>query len=413
MLSPKEDPLRVKSENVSNETSNFKTCPNCGKNFSCSSSFNKHIKAVHDKIKRLCETCDKIFTRQDTLKRHIEFVHEGHKYICNYCQELYPERRKLLEHSNKEHPGEEIIYEKIKIDPTERGHDKDRDGGCCEECDRRFSRKINLKRHIRVVHKGEVFYKPKRWFCNKCDKKFNIEKSLKLHIEIIHEKALKEEPVIQERKKNLLKLINKKVPEPCPHCGREFSREDTLVRHIAFTHEGQVFECNFCSMCFKDKRYLVKHIAGNHTSENLDGWMKTKVEQLQQKPETVSYKLRSKYCPHCGKHFQKKLAQHIRFVHGEKTLSCEHCDAKFVREDHLRRHIKVIHLYEQFQCDFCKFRGTEKRIVVAHAKRAHPLNDLAKMKVEIVKGEQPLTKISRSMHNNDAILERFKLLLDK
>ena len=239
------------------------------------------------------------------------------------------------------------------------------------------------------------------------------------NIEIKHENAVKEEPVKQERKKNLLKLINKMVLRPCPHCGRGFSREDNLIRHMAFTHEGQVYKCNFCSKCFKDKRPVVKHLARKHPSENLDGWMITKVEQLQR--EGVTYITREresskftesqKYCPHCGKHFQKDITKHIRNVHGEKSHSCEHCDAKFVREDNLQRHIKAVHLKEQFQCDFCQFRGAEKRTVVMHAMRAHNINDLAKMKFEIVKGEQ-LSKSSRSMQN-DAILKRFKLLLDQ
>ena len=231
--------------------------------------------------------------------------------------------------------------------------------------------------------------------------------------------ALKEEQDRKKekkrRKRNFLRLINKMVPRPCPQCGREFSREDGLTRHIASTHEGQVFKCNFCSTCFKEKRYIVKHLARNHPSENRDGWMKTKIEQVQQKkPKSNQFTQlpQSKYCPNCGKHFEKDLGRHIRFVHGEKNLSCEHCDAKFGREDNLQRHIKAVHLREQFQCDFCQFRGAEKRTVVEHAKRAHNLKGLPKMKFEKVIGEQQLSKRSRSMSNNDAILQRFKSLLD-
>ena len=154
----------------------------------------------------------------------------------------------------------------------------------CEQCDAKFIVKSNLDRHVKEVHIGELVK------CDLChykakDKRYVIQHATKAHplVDVNKMKLhivnfLKEE---KEKKKTLLKFINKNVPL-CPHCGKEFSREYNLMHHITFTHGGQVFECNFCSMCYKDKRGLVKHVASNHPFENLDEWMKIKVEQLQQ-----------------------------------------------------------------------------------------------------------------------------------
>ena len=147
--------------------------------------------------------------------------------------------------------------------------------------------------------------------------------------------------------------------------------------------------------------------------ENLEESNNDEIIKAEHVVET-EVKPKSKNCPSCGKYFEKErnLKRHIKGVHGEKNLSCKHCEAKFGRKDMLQRHIKAVHLQEQIQCDLCPVRCSDKRIVVEHAKRAHPLNDFDKMKFEKVNGYQfSQSKRSKSNpNNNDAIIERYKLL---
>ena len=349
IMSPLKDPLRI--ENVENlkedsyeetikvehvvETEvkpKSKNCPSCGKYFE--KDLSRHIGRVHGEKKWSCEQCDAKFIVKGNLDRHVKEVHIGELVQCDVCPYKSKDKRYVIKHATKAHPLVDV--NKMKLDIV---------------IDKEWP-------YERKALREETFI-----LVNERKKKKKI--------------FLKEE---KERKKTLLKLINKKV-SLCPHCGKEFSREENLTRHIAFSHEGQVFECNFCVKCYKDKRDLVRHVATYHPFENLDGWMKIKVEQFRQERKINPTK--SKKCPHCGKQFHM-----------------------------LQQHIKKVHLLEKIQCDFCPLRYSDKRDVVEHAKRAHPSNDLDKMKFEKVMGDhfnQPKRSKSNP-NNNDAIIERYKLL---
>ena len=53
----------------------------------------------------------------------------------------------------------------------------------CSICDKKFSRKAELKRHTDAVHEGKKPHK-----CSICDKSCSLKAELKAHIESIHEK---------------------------------------------------------------------------------------------------------------------------------------------------------------------------------------------------------------------------------
>ena len=475
MLSPLKDPLRIENvENLEESIKaedvvktegegepESKNCPSCGKYFE--KDLSRHIGRVHGEKRWSCEQCDAKFIVKSNLVRHVKAVHIGELVQCDMCPHKARDKRNVIKHAIKAHPFVDVNKMKLHINVVKK-EDKPKSKNChscgkyfekdlskhirrvhgerslsCKQCAAKFIVKGNLDRHVQEVHSGELFQcglcpyksKDKRYVMKHARKAHPLEDVDKMKLDIVIDRewsckknALKEETSIivnerkekekillkeeKQRKKTLLKLINKEVPI-CPHCGKEFSREKNLLRHIAFTHEGQVFACNFCSMCFKDKRSLVKHVASYHPFEKLDEWMKIKVEQLLQ--ERKIDPIKSQKCPHCGKQFQKDFARHLNRVHGEK-LPCEHCEAKFGRQDMLQRHIKKVHLLEKIQCDFCPLRYSDKRDVVEHAKRAHPSNDLDTMKFEKVIGNQfNQPKRSKSNpNNNDAIIERYKLL---
>eukprot|EP00058_Branchiostoma_floridae_P025427 XP_002610917.1 hypothetical protein BRAFLDRAFT_91514 [Branchiostoma floridae] len=48
-------------------------CTLCGQNFSCNSSLQRHIRAVHSALRHyVCDVCGKAFKRKDHLQRHMQ-----------------------------------------------------------------------------------------------------------------------------------------------------------------------------------------------------------------------------------------------------------------------------------------------------------------------------------------------------
>ena len=223
MLSPQEDPLWIKSEKVTNKPK-LKTCPHCGKTLNgINGNYRKHIRSIHGNKEFPCERCEQKFNRPDNLKRHIEATHDFIRYKCNYCQALYSERKPLQKHSKKEHPEEEIIYEKIKIDPKSEwwakiNGAKEPTSKFCPECGKSF---YKLVRHMRSVH-GE-----KTWACE--------------------------------------------------HCNAKFTVKDNLQRHERTVHLGELLKCHFCPYKATVKKSVMKHAKKKHPLEDLDRMKLVKV----------------------------------------------------------------------------------------------------------------------------------------
>ena len=384
-MPPDKDPLKIEPDEdillsrrrvaeyfVNKKSIKSKTndCPECGKTFELPRQTRQHIRRVHGDKVCVCEHCDAKFTCNDSLKRHVRQVHLGELVVCSFCPYEAKEKKSVMNHAKKVHPLNDLDKLTLKQILYPR------------------------KDPIRINHRTRREYK---WQCEQCDAMFSNKDTFKSHVKVAH-------------------VIPRPKLKTCPHCVREFSREDTMIRHISFSHEGHSFECNFCARKFKEKRHLLRHINKVHPSENMNA---NSFKEIKSCPNNY-FRTRSnpnpdhpmsKYCPHCGKHFPKDLARHIKRVHGEKSLSCGHCDAKFSRNDGLQRHLKTIHFKERFQCDFCQFSATDKRSVVEHVKRVHPSKDLNNMKFEIVIGESSSKRTG--LTSNDAIIERFKLLLDQ
>lgn len=51
-------------------------CDICGKMFVSKGNMNKHVKAVHNKVRPFkCDICGTCFSFRDVLRRHVDYVH--------------------------------------------------------------------------------------------------------------------------------------------------------------------------------------------------------------------------------------------------------------------------------------------------------------------------------------------------
>ena len=132
----------------------------------------------------------------------------------------------------------------------------------CSTCNKCFSEKQSLNRHIQSVHENK-----KTLECTSCMKRFSRMDHLKLHIACVH-----------DNKKEFMCLI----------CKKGFSRKDKLNNHILLVHEKEKsYQCDTCKCFFSTKQHLKRHIEIVH-DEN--------------KPNKKIYKLKNKDKKNIGKY---------------------------------------------------------------------------------------------------------------
>ena len=98
----------------------------------------------------------------------------------------------------------------------------------CDICNKLFSNKSNLRKHIKSVHEKIKFK------CEICDKEFSQEDNLQRHKKAVHSKNIEFNCIVCERKfsrKDNL-LAHKIVCCKCEHCHEQFSSPSELLNHI-------------------------------------------------------------------------------------------------------------------------------------------------------------------------------------
>ena len=105
----------------------------------------------------------------------------------------------------------------------------------CETCQKSFSQKCSLNRHIKTVHD-----KIKDFECQICIKRFSTKTDLTRHIKTVHDKVRDFE---------------------CHICNKTYSQKYNLENHIKIVHNKvKNFECNICHKKFSRKSDLQSHM---------------------------------------------------------------------------------------------------------------------------------------------------------
>ena len=166
----------------------------------------------------------------------------------------------------------------------------------CSFCDKNFTRKFSLNRHL-FLHTGEKPFK-----CSVCAKTF-AQKSDKERHETIHSELLHFE---------------------CVLCIKRFKTKKNLSSHLVTHSLDRPFKCSFCPKDFKIKRLLRFH-EGLHK-------------------DTKPFN-----CDVCGKGFPAKpyITSHMRVHTDEKPFVCGFCNTKFKRNYDLKIHIRNQHSCKQ------------------------------------------------------------------
>ena len=134
-------------------------CTICKISVESRSGLKYHVKSVHEGKKPFkCVICDSFFQSKALLKRHVSHVHEKNTFKCNICGVMTEWKHNLSKHMISVH--------------------EEKKGFKCPDCDAKFSLKETLNQQI------SSHYYP--FECDLCNKTFSRKFSLKKHVNSTH-----------------------------------------------------------------------------------------------------------------------------------------------------------------------------------------------------------------------------------
>ena len=335
-------------------------CDICQKLYNNKSSLVRH-QEMHRASYHKCHVCNKQFALSIYLKRHLECHAQLKKYMCEVCGKRFASKPELNAHGRVHRKTNDVSFLKFRIEgelkvnrmyntdtdsyefetvqlPPDPAHDYS-----CPMCDEEHIR--DLREHFSINHPSTSSscesppHKKPKIICSICGKQFSKQGSLPRH----------------------MRTHSKDRPFKCERCGAAYTQKMHLKRHVQSRHERALHGCKICGKTFKSSDYLKKHVA-NHSNKYRCSICKRKFETFYQMKK------------HVNKHRKNSLKQRkssnssspIEYVYHH----CKVCDKKFTKPWNLRQHMRV-HSKNRYICDYCGQKFCFKSNLTVHVNKKH------------------------------------------
>ena len=215
--------LRLYKERT--KTDNKFQCPNCERRMGKFNDLKDHVLLVHngenlqelDKLDRKpykCKMCDASYSLPQRYQEHLKEKHSDETWTCDVCAKNLPNKKSLQHHILRVHTKGDSeknckvcgtyferkakLIDHMNIHKGLRPHE-------CVKCNKHYSTRSQLLRHIRLVHVGV-----RKYACEYCDQRLKCKAELQDHIDAIHLKVKR---------------------HACNYCEQRFSCRANLYKH--------------------------------------------------------------------------------------------------------------------------------------------------------------------------------------
>lgn len=305
---------------------------------------------------KICLICEIHFADEEDFYNHVMFSHERlFEYFCDRCDKSFSTKAQLDRH--------------IK------GHNSTPHFDC-SQCDSTFESRSKLDEHMSIKHMMTA--PSKSLECSICDKIFVRASRLRKHMTTheIHETNLTitctpcsmvfadderaAEHCQQEHEASIEMMIEKSLDEAycCEFCENAFFSIAVLMEHRKQHTSTQPYECHLCSSTYDSFSRLKTH-KQSHANAN------------------SAFPVVRKYVcddPNCYKPYRhwSDLTYHRKTVHliNPSILKCGDCGKTFYQSWKLSYHCKSVH-GEPMQCDMCDVTVPNAIRLQAHKRRHH------------------------------------------
>lgn len=263
------------SDHEKTHTQEIPICKICNKSYSTHSNLYQHLK-VHTKQRFQCDKCQQEFVYKQTLKKHLFSKHLDKNYDrvqCKFCKNFYIKGGHIKRHIENVH----LKYKQFE----------------CGICDASFTERSSLRTHLALVHKkvdGGVKFK-----CQICKVPYFSRTDFELH-QKTHETKTKDKKIVEKvtvfehsqvclesnvivkeeliiddaqnedsNEMNFGKTKKKPVNERyhCKICDKIYNDFYRFKTHTKL-HSNGFFGCEICGKEFTRKETLQRHMIISH-----------------------------------------------------------------------------------------------------------------------------------------------------